>query len=730
MKAIWVPENPDLRLPEDLVLFLQEKGFVNSSLIEAALDGDSRDSADDLLAALEAPLIKSMTWSKALVVWMVSGGEASAKRQRTTGILAPLDVKAAVVAAAASSARTTITTVINAVLDDCVKTAVWRTRRQKDLSLAAGPQERADIERKERERWLVQVIEILQEANLPVIAFAAMSTSADLALRHVAGVRKAKTLRARVRTWSKARVWLLLVHETSWPRHLGHMLDYLQDLESMGCARTVPRSVFLALLFFETAGAVEPGKMISNNKLWQAAVNDVEAQVVARVGTEVRRAPPFFLIMLLSLELYVVSDRPKYHRFLAWVRLIKVYACLRYDDCRGIPPSRLRLTNGGLRGVIVASKTTGPSKKVWEAPFFVHRLAGFSGHDWLQQGFDILSSSEFCFARDYLVPMPSLDWQGTIQKVLDYSTASAHGRSLLLDLRSPVLTEVGLWEESADSALMVAPAHLFFTEHSERHVLASWSASLGIDKTRRDYLGRWAIGAHGSNDYVQCSRLAVLGVQKEICEALSAGTDKVDEYDLVDALKAFLKKREVEESDIQEAISKLALSPVDQAWFGLGQQWPLKATSEAQEIPAPVEPEDETMMLVPLSAESAKQKLRSQSEGSPFWVSLTRKRKYRRLHRRNGCWLDPKVDCWDYEQIDNLEGIVVDAKCINCFGKPGEPSSSKSPSEIEAGGDPEEQHSAEESSSSEEEAGRQEGPGSAGDVVGGGAEEVIELDEL
>jgi hypothetical protein len=437
MKGIWIPENPDLRLPEDLIVFLQEKGFVSSSLIEAALDGDSRDSADDFLAALEAPLIKSMAWSKALVIWMVGGGEAAAKRQRTTGILAPLDVKAAVVSAATSAAKTTITTVINAVLDGCVKTAVWKTRRQKDLSLATGPHERADIERKERERWLVQVIEIVREANLPVIAFAAMSTSADLALRHIAGVRKAKTLRARVRTWNKARVWLLLVHETSWPLHLGHMLDYLQDLESMDCARTVPRSVFLALLFFETAGAIEPGKMISNNRLWLAAVNDVEAQIIARVGTEVRKAPPFFLIMLLSLELYIISDRPKYHRFLAWVRLIKVYACLRYDDCRGIPPSRLRLTNGGLRGIIVASKTTGPSKKVWEAPFFVHRLAGFSGKDWLQHGFDILSSSEFCFARDYLVPMPSLDWQGTIPKVLDYSTAAAHGRSLLLDLQSP-----------------------------------------------------------------------------------------------------------------------------------------------------------------------------------------------------------------------------------------------------------------------------------------------------
>ena len=110
--------------------------------------------------------------------------------------------------------------------------------------------------------------------------------------------------------------------------------------------------------------------MISSNKLWTAAVDDIEAQIVSRVGAEVRKAPPFFLSVLIALERYVVSNRPAFRKFLlAWMRLIKVYCCPRYDDCRGMRPSRLRLTAGGLRGVIVSSKTTGPSKKVCETPF-------------------------------------------------------------------------------------------------------------------------------------------------------------------------------------------------------------------------------------------------------------------------------------------------------------------------------------------------------------------------
>jgi hypothetical protein len=442
--------------------------------------------------------------------------------------------------------------------------------------------------------------------------------------------------------------------------------------------------------------------MISSNKLWIAAVNDIEAQVVSRVGTEVRKAPPFFLSMLIALELYVVSNRPAFQRFLAWVRLVKVYCCLRYDDCRGIPPSRLRLTAGGLRGVIVSSKTTGPSKKVWEAPFFIHAKAGFSGWDWLQSGFNILSSAEFNFERDYLVPMPNQSWTGTVPKVMDYSSASAWGRAVLLDLQTPIVTRRGVWTEAANSPLVTHPVHLFFTEHSERHVLAGWSASLGIEKTRRDYLGRWSIGAHGSNDYVQCSRLAVLGVQREICEQISMGTDKVDELDLVDELRTFLVKRGVEEIQIDEMLSRLKTPPVGQIWFGLGQDWPLRAVAGEAEQTQPSEPEDSVMLATASGAESTLKETRAPYEDSPFWVSLTSKRKYRRLHRRGGCWLDPKIDCWDFERIDSLEGLQVDAKCINCFGR-GD--AQQSPAAAPSGGAMqtlEEQASSEESSSSEE----------------------------
>jgi hypothetical protein len=147
------------------------------------------------------------------------------------------------------------------------------------------------------------------------------------------------------------------------------------------------------------------------------------------------------------------------------------------------------------------------------------------------------------------------------------------------------------------------------------------------------------------------------------------GPDKVDELDLVDELRTFLTRRGVEEIQIEEMLSRLKTPPVGQIWFGLGQDWPLRTAAGEAEQTLPSEPEDSVMLATASGADSILKETRAPYEDSPSWVSLTSKRRYRRLHRRGGCWLDPKIDGWDFEKIDSLEGLQVDAKCINCFGR-------------------------------------------------------------
>ena len=79
---LFDPVKLEHRLPEDLKLFLQEKGFRSNAILEAALDEGDQGSAESLLESLEAPVVRSRPWSVALMSWFEHGGSSAAKRHR------------------------------------------------------------------------------------------------------------------------------------------------------------------------------------------------------------------------------------------------------------------------------------------------------------------------------------------------------------------------------------------------------------------------------------------------------------------------------------------------------------------------------------------------------------------------------------------------------------------------------------------------------------------------
>ena len=219
---------------------------------------------------------------------------------------------------------------------------------------------RLAVEETERSRWGLQLLEFIKGAGLPLVDQAALSSNPQGAMYGALGTLRARTLRARVRTWSKVSNWLWLVHSVSYPRHLGDMLDYFEDLKEQDVGKTVPAAVMSAFMVIERVGGTLPDDRISEQPLLKSNLQALEASLRQGAGgTVVHKAPPFCLKMVLALELYICSDRPRFKRGLAWVRLIKLWCCLRFDDTRGVRPSRLRLGPQGLRGTLERSKTTG-----------------------------------------------------------------------------------------------------------------------------------------------------------------------------------------------------------------------------------------------------------------------------------------------------------------------------------------------------------------------------------
>ena len=63
---------------------------------------------------------------------------------------------------------------------------------------------------------------------------------------------------------------------------------------------------------------------------------------------------------------------------------------------------------------------------------------------------------------------------------------------------------------------------------------------MGWPKDDRDYLGRWGIDRHQSNDYVLSARQIVLGIQAGVARALCDGSKPFDELELADTLREFV----------------------------------------------------------------------------------------------------------------------------------------------------------------------------------------------
>lgn len=321
---------------------------------------------------------------------------------------------------------------------------------------------------------------------------------------------------------------------------------------------------------------------------------------------------------------------------------------MRWDDLQGLDFRRLRLTPTGLFGVLVRTKTSGAGRKHWELPVVIHREASLTGEDWQAAGMEIVRMAEFQFPRDYFLPVPcGLAVFG--HRMASYAECSAWDRDLLHELRMPAYGAQTLrWKGLEEHRLVPVPMGLFWTEHSERHWLPSAAAAAGIAKDRRDFVGRWGLGLHQSNDYVLSSRQVVRGVQKEVLTFLF--TQGLDEDEVMENYGAFV----AEHGGHRGNMVKLLGFPTQQGGFGgLRKPW----CGEFAPSPDKVELESVEDLT---SLESADK----EPSGYLFWVNIHGGSGFRRLHRTGGCHILPGRQ---YEPLWELRDKVADARCRYCW---------------------------------------------------------------
>ena len=518
----------------------------------------------------------------------------------------------------------------------------WPTRRDKDLALATEPHSRARVEATELARWRRQLVAVLKECKLPVCHHAIFAADPEKVLMTSSGNLRASTLRSRMREWAKFSSWCLATEGKPFPGHVGLLLDYIEELREQPCARTRLRSVLSAVAVVEKAGGIQREAAISLQPLVLNLVNVRTAEL--EVGAPpTRRAVPLPICVVMSLELTVSSnDFPRYLRAFAWIKLFKFWTSSRSDDLQGASFDSMVLSESGLRGHFDRTKTSGAGRKVRFLPFFISSEAWLVSRRWLELGFRIWKGSEFSFKRDFLVPRPTRNLQGCRPVLPSYNDLATASRMVLSLLRAPAYYE-GDWFLTDELLLGESGVLRVFTEHSERSCMSTLAAWAGIDRERRDYLGRWHI-VESADVYVRSAWRVVSSLQMY----------------LVNALLETAELRKVGLSEVQERLQDNGLGADDARALCEGLQAPSDwASWRSVHITArPPLPHVDKPAPEPAPVQ--------ESKGYKFYVSVLGKRSLRRLHRKGGCGTKPEdlIKCEFYETI---EGVEFDAECKHCF---------------------------------------------------------------
>ena len=212
----------------------------------------------------------------------------------------------------------------------------------------------------------------------------------------------------------------------------------------------------------------------------------------------------------------------------------------------------------------------------------------------------------------------------------------------------------------------------FWSEHSDRAGLDSWTAALGVGQSERDFLGRWA--AKGSSDtYVRTALRVVENLQRlaatKAREAYAGGPDHFGEEHLLLRLRDFLTKRGLEDDRAILLAEELRCCnytlPV--AGLTLAPDW-----ARAKPVP-----EANTAEVDPLE-EDDNEVLETLAEPIPeedevpwgYVISITRGGRHRKLHHVGSCRLIPGLDYKFFEvwRAELPHVSQLNSRCGKCFG--------------------------------------------------------------
>ena len=229
----------------------------------------------------------------------------------------------------------------------------------------------------------------------------------------------------------------------------------------------------------------------------------------------------------------------------------------------------------------------------------------------------------------------------------------------------------------SDRLYLTPAAQGFWTGHSARATLSSWAASLGISKSRRDFIGRWR--PEDSDQYVRTAMDILKDLHEEVASKIRQDEDGdvCHEQGLFKELEAYCAERGVQDEAIKVMVSRLStgrrLRAVDELEEAEHHDFPGLSSSEdeLQETGGTDGTQDlETQVL-------NQSQFTGLSEGC-YVVSQTKAGASETLHQVGKCWRRPGVHYRRFIVLDSFDEVMANLfekkqlygrVCRECFPK-------------------------------------------------------------
>lgn len=243
----------------------------------------------------------------------------------------------------------------------------------------------------ERRTLVISVLmEELKVFGAPILGELGKALNPERAAESLLGKYRPSTAKRYLSYWQGFRRWVFATTGKNYAVSGIQLVDYLYAREEEGMGCSIPMAIQKSVTWFEKAAGVAEEESLMAHPMCQMVISDLTMKLEDK-APPVKRAPRLLSVFIPALERVVMDRRIEEQvRMAAWLKLVKVWASLRFDALANVRRSMVRDYDGKLGGVLKKTKTTGAGKRVRELPIFISEKAYVVEEDWLDTGLRIL----------------------------------------------------------------------------------------------------------------------------------------------------------------------------------------------------------------------------------------------------------------------------------------------------------------------------------------------------